>query len=124
MFLIRTAFWLFLVVMLIPTGQSGQDGEPAETDLSPMEALSAAQHTVSDLAGFCDRNPATCETGTAVAKTFGQKAQAGAKMLYDYLSKTDFGSGAGTAATAGSDGADTLSTTDRDIPWQGPDAQG
>lgn len=115
MFLIRTAFWLSLIILLIPTGDADRQGTAnAETDLSAFEAISAARHTVSDLAGFCERNPDTCETGTVVVKTFGQKAQRGAQILYEYLSEADFG---GAASVPGSD---TLQSADRDIPWQGP----
>lgn len=115
MFLIRTAFWLSLIILLIPTGDADRQGTAnADTDLSALEAISAARHTVSDLAGFCERNPDTCETGTVVVKTFGQKAQRGAQILYEYLSEADFG------GTASAPGSDTLRSADRDIPWQGP----
>jgi len=116
MFLIRTAFWLSLIILLIPTGEADNQGV-AKPDLSAYEAITAARHTVSDLAGFCDRNPDTCETGTTVAKTFGQKAQRGAQLLYEYLSETDFG-GAATREDS-VPGVDTLQAIDRDIPWQG-----
>ena len=124
MFLIRTAFWLSLVILLIPTGTADhEDTATAGSDLSAQEAVMAARHTVADLAGFCDRNPETCETGSAAIKAFGQKAQNGAKLLYEYLSEADFGNAAPQAESAGPNdavpGTDTLRSSDRDIPWQG-----
>jgi hypothetical protein len=128
MFLIRTAFWLSLVIAFIPTGESNAPN-PALADSGPqvsaIEALSAAQNTVSDLAGFCDRNPNTCETGSAALKVFGQKAQYGAMKIYELIaeanSQTDPSAEHKTYAR---DGIDTLLQQDKDIPWQGPGTQG
>jgi hypothetical protein len=128
MFLIRTAFWLSLVILLIPTGDpdgpaTGTSG--AGTQVSAVDAISAAQHTVSDFASFCDRNPDTCETGSAALKLFGQKAQYGAKKLYEYIAEANSqGSLSGHDKTYARDGIDTLLQEDKDIPWQGPGAQG
>ena len=117
MFLIRTAFWLSIIVLLIPIGDAQRSDGDAATDLSAGEAITAARSTVSDLAGFCDRNPETCETGSEALQVFSHKAQHGAKMLYEYLAELDLGDD-GTAVQS----ADTLSATDRDIPWQGSEA--
>lgn len=122
MFLIRTAFWLALVILLIPVSRDDGTGEEvaAGPDISPIAAFQAARHTVSDLAGFCDRNPDTCRTGSAVVKVFGQKAQAGALMVYEYLAD-----GADDATLrAAREAVDTLSLEDRDVPWRGPGDQG
>jgi Family of unknown function (DUF5330) len=128
MFLIRTAFWLTLVILLIPTGESDRAGAAAPTagtDLSATEAILAAQHTVSDLAGFCVRNPQTCETGSAALRMFGQKAQVGAKKLYEYLSDTvGEGDDAATLEASAPAGTDTLRPEDREPTWQGPGTQG
>lgn len=122
MFLIRTAFWLALVILLIPVSRDGASGdETAGPEISPIEAFQAARHTVSDLAGFCDRNPDTCRTGSAVVRVFGQKAQAGALMVYEYLAD----GGDGETGTQGlREAVDTLSLEDRDVPWRGPGDQG
>lgn len=117
MFLIRTAFWLSIVVLLIPIGDAQRADGDAGADLSTSEAITAARSTVSDLAGFCARNPETCETGSEALEVFTQKAQHGAKMLYEYLAELDLGDDR-TAIT----GTDTLNASDRDIPWQGSEA--
>jgi hypothetical protein len=118
MFLIRTAFWLALIILLIPvSGHDGSGGEATGLEISPVEAFQAARHTVSDLAGFCDRNPDTCRTGSAVVRVFGQKAQAGALMVYEYLAEvSEDGAGHREVRNA----VDTLSLEDRQVPWRGP----
>ncbi|MCT8971245.1 DUF5330 domain-containing protein [Microbaculum marinisediminis] len=126
MFLIRTAFWLSLVILFIPTGESETPGKEAINSLSQVstfEALSAAQSTMSDLAGFCERNPETCQTGSEALKVFGQKAQYGAKKLYEYIVEVNSDNGTDeTISVYG--GIDTLLQEDKDIPWQGPENQG
>ncbi|MCB1472175.1 MAG: DUF5330 domain-containing protein [Rhodobiaceae bacterium] len=81
-FLLRTVFWLSLVVLLLPAGNGERGGEAA---VSTGEAIYAAQTFVSDMSGFCARNPDACATGQAALKSFGAKAQYGAKLVYGYL---------------------------------------
>jgi Family of unknown function (DUF5330) len=128
MFLIRTAFWLSLVILFIPTGESNApDAGPVDSNmqLSAIEALSAAQDTVSDLAGFCQRNADTCETGSAALKVFGQKAQYGARKIYEYIAEANSQtSPSADPAALARDSIDTLLQADKDIPWQGTGTQG
>lgn len=70
MFLIRTAFWLLILVLLLPTDQDQQN-----------QIYGSAQATVNDVVGFCDRNPQTCATGQDAFTVLVQKAQYGAQML-------------------------------------------
>ena len=83
-FLLRMAFWLSLVLILLPTGSSQQI--PA-SEVGATDAISAASATVGDLRQFCTRQPDACTVGSQVATTLGYKAQAGAKMLYDFLTE-------------------------------------
>ncbi len=83
-FLLRMAFWLGLVLMLLPSGSS-ERAAPADP-VNASEAISAASATVGDLRQFCTRQPDACTVGSHVATALGYKAQAGAKMLYDFLS--------------------------------------
>lgn len=82
-FLLRTAFWLTLVLVLIPLG-TGQENEPVES-VDPVSAFLAAQATVSDIGGFCDRNPRACATGGDALTAIGSRARDGARIVYEYL---------------------------------------
>jgi hypothetical protein len=83
-FLLRTAFWLTLVLVLIPLGFE-QDDEPSVETVDPVSAFLAAQATVSDLGGFCGRNPQACETGGDALAAIGSRARDGARIVYEFL---------------------------------------
>ncbi len=133
-FLLRMAFWLGLVLVLLPTGSASRG--PSVSDVGAANAISAASATVSDLRGFCSRQPGACTVGSQVATALGYKAQAGAKMLYDLLTEAlaphetgSVASGAsrrGGAAKAASENSpdrasqDTLTSTDLVPAWRGP----
>jgi hypothetical protein len=81
-FLLRLAFWLAVVLVLLPSGGS----QPAaKVNVSAFDAVSAAGAAVSDMRQFCGRQADACVVGSQVAAWLGQRAQAGAKMLYEYL---------------------------------------
>jgi hypothetical protein len=86
-FLIRTAFWLCVVLALLPffAGEQSKEQTSAQSSFDAGEAVVAASATVSDLSGFCSRQPEACSVGSQAAAAFGHKAQAGAKILFDYL---------------------------------------
>lgn len=83
MFIIRTAFWLSLVILCLPVG-SGDNG-PSASAAGAAEAMSVARSAVGDFSKFCERNPGTCDTGNMVVSSFGQKARYGAQIVYQYL---------------------------------------
>lgn len=83
MFIIRTAFWLSLVILCLPVG-SDENGPSAST-AGAVEAMSVARSAVGDFSKFCERNPGTCDTGNMVVSSFGQKARYGAQIVYQYL---------------------------------------
>lgn len=78
-FLIRMAFWLTLVVLLLPLGLRGESGH----DVSVIDAFGAAQSVVSDARGFCERQPQACAVGQQMFAHLLEKAQVGAKWLYE-----------------------------------------
>jgi hypothetical protein len=84
-FLLRTAFWLTVVVLLLPLSPSQRTGSAPQ--VSTTEAVSAASAAVSDMRQFCARQPDACVVGSQALAGFGQKARAGAKMLYDFLTE-------------------------------------
>ncbi len=103
-FLLRMAFWLGLVLILLPTGSS-ERAAPGNV-VNASQAISAASATVGDLRQFCTRQPDACTVGSHVATELGYKAQAGAKMLYDFLSET-----LASKDTSKQQAKDTLKTT-------------
>jgi hypothetical protein len=123
-FLLRTAFWLSIVLALLPTG--GSQPKSNEPSINPIEAVSAAGAAVSDLSGFCGRQPDACVVGAQAVSAFGQRAQAGAKMVYEIISEkmvTETGSvtptkASTTGATKGSQ--QTLKPSDLEPAWRGP----
>lgn len=74
MFLIRTAFWLTLVILLLPTSEQEQ-----------RDVYGTAEAAVKDMRSFCTRNPEVCAKSRDAFETFSQKAQFGAKMLMDFV---------------------------------------
>ena len=58
-FLLRLAFWLGVVLLLLPSG-AGTQHSAATNTVSASQAVSAASATVGDLRGFCARQPDAC----------------------------------------------------------------
>ena len=83
-FLLRVAFWLTIVLALLPSGSS-QPG--VQTKVAATDAMVAAGAAVSDMSGFCDRQPEACVVGAQTAIAIGQRAQAGARMVYEFINQ-------------------------------------
>jgi len=83
-FLLRVAFWLTIVLALLPSGSS-QPGVQAK--VAATDAVVAASAAVSDMSGFCDRQPEACVVGAQTAIAIGQRAQAGARMVYEFFNQ-------------------------------------
>jgi len=83
MFLVRSAFWLSVVILLLP---AGNDKNTELNKITAGQALVAAQSTVDDLSGFCSRNQTACNTGKAALDVFIRKAQYGAGLLNEWVS--------------------------------------
>jgi hypothetical protein len=125
-FLLRLAFWLTVVLVLLPS--SGSQPTP-KVNVSASEAMSAAGAAVSDVTGFCGRQSGACEVGSQVVHALGQRAQAGAKMLYNFLNEQFGPHDTGTIRKA-NDGRPTpqsaarsqhtLTSDDLAPPWRGP----
>lgn len=118
-FLLRMAFWLSVVLILLPSGAM-QHGASANK-VGASDAISAASATVGDLRGFCAREPNACTVGSQVATELGYKAQAGAKMLYQVLTET-LGSHQGGSRNAAAEqtSQNTLTPADLAPAWRGP----
>ena len=81
-FLLRMTFWLGVVCVLLPG--STQSNAP-ETRIDAAEAVTLASAAVSDVQGFCARQPEACVVGGKVATVLGLKAEAGARTLYEFV---------------------------------------
>ncbi len=82
-FLLRMAFWLGLVLVLLPREKTPESDKLPQVGAS--EAVSAATAAVSDMSQFCKRQPAACEVGGQAATVIGQRAQDGARKLYQII---------------------------------------
>ena len=83
-FLLRMAFWLTVILALLPSG--GSQPTP-KLNVSAVDAMLAAKATVTDMGSFCERQPDACTVGSQAAVAIGHRAQAGAKMLYEYFNE-------------------------------------
>jgi Family of unknown function (DUF5330) len=83
-FLLRVAFWLTVILALLPSGGSKA---PPKLNVSAFDAISAATATATDVRSFCERQPDACTVGSRAAVAIGHRAQAGAKMVYEYLNE-------------------------------------
>jgi hypothetical protein len=128
-FLLRMAFWLGVVLVLLPSGSPSHD-QPA-SELGTSNAISAASATVHDLKGFCGRQPDACTVGSQLATAIGYKAQAGAKMLYEFLTEAlapretgslggDTGKSLAGKSPAQRASQNTLTPADLSPAWRGP----
>ena len=114
-FLLRMAFWLCVVCVLLPSGSKTTSPE-AKIDAS--EAVTLASAAVSDVRGFCERQPDACVTGGKVAVAIGHKAEAGARTLYEFVSKLREKSAFGEKPRPGTEG--TLTPADMAPGWHAP----
>jgi hypothetical protein len=126
-FLLRMAFWLGLVLVLLPRDQTPDSAKLPHVGAS--EAISAATAAVSDMTQFCTRQPAACEVGGQAATVIGHRAQDGARKLYriitDKRSSDETGSiGKVQDAASQADVQNTLTPDDLQIEWQLSSAEG
>ncbi|MFZ0765325.1 DUF5330 domain-containing protein [Bradyrhizobium sp.] len=132
-FLLRLVFWIGLVLVLLPRDKTPDSGKAPQINAS--EAISAATAAVSDMSQFCKRQPTACEVGGQAATVIGQRAQGGARKVYQYITdkpekpdKSDKRAPDHTGSIGGMENADaahgdvardTLTPDDMQIEWQG-----
>ena len=143
-FLIRTAFWVSLLLLVLPIGGGSKGDGPSAGDRASIDAMSAfaaAGATISDVTGFCQRQPDACAVGGQALKLVGERARESASLLSDYFgqdgknadtpaAEIKTGSAHSAAASAAkpaavpasAPGRQTLSASDRKTAWRGPDA--
>ncbi|MDN5005204.1 DUF5330 domain-containing protein [Bradyrhizobium sp. GCM10027634] len=143
-FLLRIIFWLGLVLVLLPRDKTPESGKLP--NIGAADAVQAATAAVSDMSQFCKRQPAACEVGGQAATIIGQRAQDGARKIYQIINdkkdqitdekneksnKSDKKAPdhTGSIAMAGEGDAaaseaprDTLTQNDLALEWHGPEA--
>ncbi|HXW24658.1 MAG TPA: DUF5330 domain-containing protein [Xanthobacteraceae bacterium] len=120
-FLLKLAFWLTVVVLLLPSDRA-QQGAPSP-QVGTNDAVSATGAVVSDMRQFCARQPDACAVGSQALVQFGYKAQTGAKMLYEFIGDRLAGQPAHDAsppASARRPAQNTLTPADLALPWHSP----
>ena len=122
-FLLRMAFWLGLVLVLLPRDKTPESEKLPQIGAS--EAVQAATAAVSDMGQFCKRQPATCEVGGQAATVIGHRATEGARKLYQIITDKkapDHTGSIGDArdAEAALASHDTLTTDDMAVEWHVP----
>lgn len=138
-FLLRMAFWLGLVLVLLPTDKTPDQDKAAQVGAS--DAIAAASAAVSDMSQFCTRQPAACAVGGQAATVIGARAQSGAKKVYQFITDKpekhekkapdatdksdrkapDHTGSIGPVAGAASEAPhQTLTADDLQIEWQAP----
>lgn len=123
-FLIKSAFWLTIVLVLLPSGTPSS----RKSDISAGEAMSAAQATVDDMRQFCSRQPGACSIGGEVLAHLTERVQAGARFALEFLSETKSETKTaapallrGTIDPASEPGQHTLTQQDLMPGWRGSD---
>ncbi|MBR0992271.1 DUF5330 domain-containing protein [Bradyrhizobium japonicum] len=140
-FLLRITFWLGLVLVLLPRDKTPESEKLPQ--IGAADAVQAATAAVSDMTQFCKRQPAACEVGGQAATIIGQRAQDGARKIYQIINdkkehisndknekndkKAPDHTGsiamAGEGDTVSSEAPhDTLSQDDLALEWRGPSA--
>lgn len=143
-FLIKAAFWICVVIMLVPvdTGPAKVETATKAQYSEPLshQAVGAARATVTDMSSFCDRNPDVCQTGSKFLTHFAAKAAAVAGKVFTMVSSSSAPAprvapnaatqpaGLDRNAPAGSSEPAfepvrtqrTLLPSDRSAPWVGP----
>ena len=127
-FLLRMAFWLGLVLVLLPREKTPESEKMPQIGAS--QAVQAATAAVSDMSQFCKRQPAACEVGGQAAAVIGQRAEDGARKLYKIITDKrapDHTSSIGAVDNADSSPGDmtprdTLTPDDLAAEWRIPPA--
>jgi hypothetical protein len=128
MFLLRLAFWILVICLLLPSS-------PGDN----RRLMSSAERTVSDVRGFCQRNPEVCEDMRITMTSMLAKLKNGAELIQAWLAQDDKrGEGSGRASPAAPaegqapskgvrqpprlmpDWQDSLNPADKQMPWRGP----
>jgi hypothetical protein len=79
-FLLRTAFWIGLVCLLVQTSNDNR------------RLISSAEQTMNDVKGFCQRNPQVCDDARAMMTSLLSNLRGGAEKMQTWLVEQNKGS--------------------------------
>lgn len=88
--ILKTAFWLSAVVILLPAGNDNVPGggQPTnEAKVTPDQMVVAATSVAGDVSEFCVRQPVVCETSSAMLGVFEAKAKNGVRLIYNWATE-------------------------------------
>ena len=131
MFVVKAAFWIVLIILLLPS--SGQE---------KFELYAAAERTISDIGAFCQRNPDVCEKTSSMVDGVVQKLRTTTELIEQALRDSGIGArreetgeqpasaqrhgqldnGDPTMTSSSGMSTDTLTSEDVRPSWRGPGA--
>lgn len=124
-FLLRMGFWFCVMMLVLPLGLESKGDGPSAKDrasIDALAALAAAGATVSDVGGFCGRQPEACQIGQQALQIVGERARNGVTALTGYMAPDKDPAPASTGTTVSPVGLSTLSAADRKPAWRAPGA--
>lgn len=87
-FLIKTAFWFSLVLVLLPLFNSQSTSRLAnEPQVQASDAFNAASGAFQYLTSICSEKPEVCVKGGQTLTALGYRAREGARVAYEFLDK-------------------------------------
>jgi Family of unknown function (DUF5330) len=116
-FLLRMGFWLCVVCVLLSSASKSMS---PDAQIDATEAVTLASAAVSDMRGFCERQPDACVAGGKVAVALGHKAEAGARTLYEFITRLREKSAPGEKSGSKSGPEGTLTPADMAPTWRSP----
>lgn len=91
-FLLKSAFMIFVLLLVIPFFAPLLIDKPVKSAPNPMpsgqdigNAVSAARGTIEYMSGICEDRPEVCENSAGVLSFLGNRARQGAEIVYLYL---------------------------------------
>jgi hypothetical protein len=85
-FLLRTAFWFSMVLVMLPIfDQDATDRLKKVDGVELTDAFGAAAGAITYMGSLCAEKPDVCVKGAETFSTLGARAREGARVAYSYL---------------------------------------
>jgi Family of unknown function (DUF5330) len=120
LFILRLAFWILLICLLLPGSHDDN-----------RRLINSAERTVSDVRGFCQRNPGVCEDARLSLTIMLSRLRSGADYIQTWLARNaarerpsaapyPAGPSSGQPPRLVPKWQDSLNPADKQVPWRGP----